>query len=380
MKIVVLGTRGFPDIQGGVEKHCENLYPRLVEKGCEVVVLGRRPYVGDKDYTYGGVKIVSVPCLKHRDFEAFFHTLYGVCLAKRMGCDILHIHAVGPSLFVLFARLLGLKVVMTHHGPDYLRRKWGGFARLILRLGELIGVTQANQVIVVSRTVADDIKKKYRRAVTFIPNGVILPETVTTEAALKEHGLEKGKYVLTVGRFVPEKGFCDLIEGFVRAQAADDPSGDPPLEGWKLAIVGRADFENRYSLRIQDESRDNPNIVLTGFLSSRPLQEVYSHAGLFVLPSYYEGLPIVLLEAMSYGLSCIASDIPANRNVESLAGDRFFAPGDTRELSLKIREFIGRPFTEEERKLQVNTITRRYNWDNIADEVLEVYEEVLKRR
>lgn len=386
MKIIVLGTRGFPNIQGGIEKHCEQLYPLLVKKGCQIVVLARKPYVGGNTTDYKGVNIVPLSCPKHKYFEAFFHTLYGIYMTKRMGCDIVHIHAVGPSIFTLLARLLGLKVVVTHHGPDYLRKKWGTFARLVLRLGECLGVTFANRVIVISKTIADDIKRKYKREVAIIPNGVILPTPATTEDALRKCRLEKGKYVLTVGRFVPEKGFCDLIDGFVKSQIADHPPAEstvPKAEGlethrsqtqpWKLAIVGSADYEDSYSLRIRDKSKGNRNIVLTGFLSGRPLQEMYSHAGLFVLPSYYEGLPIVLLEAMSYGLSCIASNIPANRSVEVLTEDRFFKPGDTQGLGSKIREFIQNPFPEEERRKQVRMITEKYNWDKIADQTLEVY-------
>ena len=147
-------------------------------------------------------------------------------------------------------------------------------------------------------------------------------------------------------------------------------------DDWKLVIVGKADHEDRYSRGLKEKADKNKNIILTGFLTGKPLQELYSHAGLFVLPSYYEGLPIVLLEAMSYGLSSIASDIPANRNV-GLNDDRFFKPGDVNEIAAKIEEFINKPFKEEERKRQIYMITEQYNWGRIAEDTLKVYKAVV---
>lgn len=143
-------------------------------------------------------------------------------------------------------------------------------------------------------------------------------------------------------------------------------------EKWKLVIVGRADHEDKYSLDLKNKASQSSNIILTGFLTGEPLWELYSHAGLFVLPSYYEGLPIVLLEAMSYGLSCIASDIPANREVW-LESDRFFKPGDVDAIALKIQGFIQRSLNEEQRKIQINTIAEKYNWETIAEMTLDVY-------
>ena len=147
-------------------------------------------------------------------------------------------------------------------------------------------------------------------------------------------------------------------------------------DDWKLVIVGKADHEDKYSRSLKKKAENNKNIILTGFLTGKPLRELYSHAGLFVLPSYYEGLPIVLLEAMSYGLSCIASDIPANRNV-GLDDDRFFKPGDVNAIAAKIEEFINKPFKEEERERQIYMITEQYNWGKIAEDTLKVYKSVI---
>ncbi len=372
MKIVVLGTRGFPNVQGGIEEHCRNLYPRLAKRGCKVVVFTRKSYVDTTITTYEDVKLIPLPCPKNKFLESFLHTLYGVFAAKKVHPDILHIHAIGPSLFTPLARLLGLKVVMTNHGPDYQRKKWGKLAKVILKLSENLGSRWANDIIGVSESIAGSIREKYNRDVAVIPNGVTVPAILKTENVLRKYGLERKKYILTVGRFVPEKGFHDLINAF---NSFTTLNCQLTTDNWKLVIVGRADHEDKYSLDLKEKAGKNRNVVLAGFLTGEPLQELYSHAGLFVLPSYHEGLPIVLLEAMSYGLSCIASDIPANRNIE-LSEDRFFKAGDVKALAIKVKEFIAKPLSEEDRKNQISMISERYDWEKIAEKTLEVYGKV----
>jgi len=370
MKIIVLGTRGFPNTQGGVEKHSENLYPQLVKKGCEVVVLTRKPYVNPAINSYQGVKLIPLSCPKNKFLEAFYHTFSGVFAAKKLKPDILHIHAIGPSLFIPLAKSLGLKVVMTNHGPDYNRKKWNWLGKIILRTGEAWGSKAADQIICISQSIADGIKKKYNRESKVIPNGVVMHQIVQSDNILKQYGLKKGKYILAVGRFVPEKGFHDLIEAFTMSQCHNVTTSQ--VKPWKLVIIGDADHEDKYSLELKRKAKNTPNVILTGFLSGLPLQELYSHAGLFALPSYYEGLPIVLLEAMSYGLSCVVSDIPANREV-GLQEDRYFKAGNIQQLAEKIIEFISKPLSPDEKSRQISLISEKYDWGRIAQQTLEVY-------
>ena len=365
MKIVVIGTRGFPGVQGGVENHCENLYPELVKQGCDVTVFSRSPYVDGKSGIYEGVKLVALDCPRNKFLETIVHTFKGVLKARMLHPDIVHIHAVGPALFAPLVRLLGMKVVITNHGPDYMRKKWNLPAKTFLRFCEKMGTVFANEVITIAKNIADDIKIKYGRESTIIPNGVNIPSPAETETSLKSFGIEKGKYILSVGRFVPEKGFDDLIDAF-------NMGG---FEGWKLVIIGDADHEDKYSMDLKVKAEYNPDIVLTGFLKGEPLHEFYSHAGLFVLASYYEGLPIVLLEAMSYGLSCIASDIPANRNID-MVENRFFSAGDISMLSDSMLNFINEPWGKENREKQVNMIAEKYNWETIARETIKVYKRI----
>ena len=373
MKVIVLGTRGFPDVQGGIESHCQNLYPWLVRGGCDVTVLARKSYMRKDLPNYLGVKLIPLSCPKSKYFEAFLHTFYGVCVAKKMGCDILHVHAIGPSLLIPFARFLGLRVVMTHHGPDYQREKWGKGAKRVLRLGEKWGCRRANAIICVSRFIAEDIEAKYKKLGLFIPNGVNIPGIATNGDALREYGLSEKKYILAVGRFSPEKGFHELILSFKSLQDRDSRFSG---QGYKLVIVGRADHPTEYSAGLEKMADGQKGIVLTGFLSGKPLQELYRHAGLFVLPSHYEGLPIVLLEAMSHGLSCIASDIPAHRNLNLLDEDRLFRAGDTSALSRKIEQFIERPLTDGQKRSQIARLAEEFSWEKAAGQTLKVYERV----
>ncbi len=367
MKITVAGLRGFPNVQGGIETHCEQLYPRLSGKGCDVTVFTRSPYMDAGATTHKGVRLHALPSSTNKFLETVLHTFRSVLSARQMSPDLLHIHAIGPSLFAPLARALGMKVVVTTHGPDYERAKWKGAAKAFLKFCEKMGMSGAHEVIAIADNIANDIHQKYGRTSTVIPNGVEIPIPLETTGALQQFGLEKGKYLLAVGRFVPEKGFHDLIDAF----------GKAGLDGRKLAIVGRADHADDYSSRLKEQAALNPNVVLTGFQKGTPLQELYSHAGIFVIPSYYEGLPIVLLEALSYGLPCIASDIPANKNVR-LNPDNFFRTGDIEDLVGKLADFAKRPISAEARKTQINMVERDYNWDTIAAETLKVYEKVLK--
>ena len=372
MKIIVLGTRGFPHVQGGIEKHCEELYTRLAALGCDVTVISRAPYTGLAPYEYRGVSIVPIACPKHKFLETISHTFLGIIKAKQLNGDILHIHAIGPALFTPMARLLGLRVVMTHHGPDYDRKKWNSFAKVILKLGEKLGATFAHQVIAISQPIAQAICQKFGRPVTVIPNGVVVRQRSAQDDVLKKNKLERGKYILSVGRFVPEKGFHELIDSFQEFVAMAPHRQD----GWKLVIAGDADHEDEYSRSLKLRSRRIPDVVLTGFQTGKSLQELYSHAGLFVLPSYHEGLPIVLLEALSYGSSCLVSDIPANREV-GLEEERYFSPGNVSLLAQKFNEFMAQPETEEQRQQRIQRIIDKYNWDTIAQMTIKVYGGIL---
>jgi len=363
--VAVLGLRGIPEVQGGVERHCQHLFPRLVRSGHSITILGRKPYIASEPYAFEGVKIIPLWSPRKKSLEAIAHTtlaLLWICL-HRKEFDLIHIHAIGPALLTPLARLTGLKVVVTNHGPDYDRQKWGGFAKWVLRTGEKLGARFAHSMITVSRTIRELMREKHAITAEYIPNGVVLPEKIPSGPVLEKFGLTKGRYVLAVGRLVPEKGFHDLIGAFSRSGS-----------DWQLALVGDADHEDSYSLGLKEQAANTANVVMTGFQKGAALGELYSNAGLFVLPSYHEGLPIVGLEAMSYELPMILSDIPANREIAE-AGE-LFPVGDVEALAGKIKSFLKSPELLSSPEIILNKrhrLDQEFNWDRIAEQTEWVY-------
>ncbi|WP_197020365.1 glycosyltransferase family 4 protein [Prevotella sp. P6B1] len=363
MKVVVTGTRGIPNIMGGIETHCEELLPRLVQLGYDITIIRRSSYVReDKPLTeWEGVKIIDIDAPKSKNFEAIIHTFRAINKAKALGADLVHIHAIGPNLLSPYARLLGMKVVMTHHGPDYNRDKWGKVAKMMLKLGERLGCMFANQVIVISNTVKTLIEEKCGRTknVTLIPNGVKHPETCSYPEYFCELGIEEGKYILGMCRFVPEKNLHHLIDAFLLLKKSKRIPND-----MRLVLAGDADFEDDYSMSLKKKAKEN-HVVLTGFVKDRKLHSLLTHASCFCLPSSHEGLPIALLEAMAYNIPVVASDIPANMEIR-LDESHYFPCGDIEKLADRLEGMISR-------SQKIHYDMSLYAWNIIAIQTAEVY-------
>lgn len=363
MKIFVTGTRGIPNIMGGIETHCEKLFPEMVKQfaDADVTVIRRRHYAhADGLKEWNGVKLYDVRCPKKKSLEAIIHTYRAIIRAKRHKADILHVHAVGPALLIPFARLMGLKVVFTHHGPDYDRDKWGKLATFMLKLGERLGTKYATEVIVISNVINAILVRKYNRTdCHLIYNGVPEPQFFTDENYMRELGIESRKYVLGMCRFVPEKNLHHLVEAFAKINK----------NGYKLVLAGDTDFEDDYSRKLKQMAKDN-GVVLPGFIKGEKLRTLLSNASCFVLPSSHEGLPIALLEAMSYRLPVVVSDIPANIEV-NLPDDNYFHLGEVDELAQKLQTIVDAPFVEKQYDLS------KYKWEHIAKQVYKVYQKAL---
>lgn len=363
IRIVVTGTRGIPDILGGVETHCEELFPRIAEKGLDVIVIRRKNYAHDRLTSYKGVALYDIPNIRKKSFEAIIHTFRAIWTARwKFHADILHIHAIGPAILTPFARLLGLKVVFTHHGPDYDREKWGKAAKFMLRFGERMGCVFANEVIVISEVINDIVKYKYgRNNAHLIPNGVPKPVRIKNTSYLDELKIEPGKYLFAMGRFVPEKNFHALIEAFSYLKSSE----------YKLVIAGDADIEDAYSRRLKSMAQQH-GVILTGFIKGEKLQALLSYARLFVLPSSHEGLPISLLEAMAYGLPVLASDIPANKEVCLPASDYFQCDEN---IVAHLCEALKNKLNDQ---TAVSYDLSRYDWDRIATQTAGVYSKITR--
>lgn len=357
-KIVVTGTRGIPNIMGGVETHCEELFPRIVDRGTNVTVIRRANYVKDELQEWRGVKLVNVDSPKKKSFEAIVHTFRAINKAEKLGADILHIHAIGPAMLTPYAKMRGLKVVFTHHGPDYDRDKWGFAAKMMLKFGERMGCEFADEVIVISDVIKNLIAKKYGRTknVHLIYNGVPEPEVCDYPEYFEDLGIEKGQYILGMCRFVPEKNLHHLIEAFVKTEHKD----------CKLVLAGDTDFEDDYSRGLKQMAKEN-GVVLTGFIKGKKLHSLLTNCRCYCLPSSHEGLPISLLEAMSYKVPVIVSDIPANKEI-GLEKSCYFPVGDVDALATKLQKNM------DEVCHHVEYDIRKYNWDVIADQVCKVYQ------
>ncbi|MEG1999749.1 MAG: glycosyltransferase family 4 protein, partial [Bacteroidales bacterium] len=289
------------------------------------------------------------------------HTFLGILYARREHADILHIHAVGPALLAPIAKMLGMKVIVTHHGADYDRQKWNAVAKFVLKQGEKLGVKYADRVIVISKSIRDDIHRKYPNTnLALIYNGVPQPVLTVKTDYITQLGLSPYKYVLALGRFVEEKGFDDLIKAFSEIEH----------NGYKLVLAGDADHKTEYSVRLKGLAKEN-GVILTGFIKGKRLNEIMTHSALFVLPSYHEGLPISLLEAMSYGKEVVVSNIPANCLTELSASD-FFDVGSITSLKEILEIKLAKDLS-----LKRDYDMYLYNWEHIANQTIALYKELL---
>lgn len=362
LRVTMLGIRGFPNVQGGVETHAEKLASALAALGCDVTAIVRSRYVEAGRTRWRGVKLVRVWAPGIPGLETFVHTFLGVLGAAFHRPDILHIHAIGPAFFAPLARAFGLPVVVTFHSRNYEHKKWGRIARFVLRLGERAGMTYAGGAVAVSSGLAAHLTGRYRRPVSVIPNGIDPPQRIDSAANLQAFGLAPQRYVLMVARIDEDKRQLDLIAAYARLR---EPQ-------WKLALVGAADYSGAYARQVADAVRATPGIIMLGHRSGAELAELYSHAGVFVLPSGFEGQPIAVLEAASYGLPVILSDIAAHREI-ALSHARYFGVGDIAGLTEHLQAVCASPQSGSCDEAECARLMARHDWHTIAQCTLEVY-------
>ncbi|WP_137167939.1 glycosyltransferase family 4 protein [Salinimonas lutimaris] len=359
MKLCAVGLRGIPDVMGGIESHCQQLYPRMVKSGMDITVICRSPYVDKNRKEFEGVELRSVWTVKHKFAETFLHTFLAIFYARFVvKPDVLHIHGIGPALFTPLAKLLGMQVMVTHHGADYDRQKWNEFAKKILKFGESMAVKFADRAIVVGRTLTGRLQasnKKQADNIKFVPNGALtgVNPDLGADKLPADLNLTPAEYVLTVARLVPEKGIHDLVEAYRQSNS-----------DLKLVIVGSADHEDEYSRSLTKQASDN--IIFAGRRSGDELNALYKFARVFCLPSYHEGLPIVALEAIAAGTEVLISDITPNMDI-GLPEDSYFRVGDTDQLADKITHV-------DQLNLALNkeNFLNTFNWDTISVDTAEI--------
>lgn len=366
MKIAMLGHKRIPSREGGVEIVVEELSKRLVKKGCLVTCYNRKghhvsgdKYDQEKIDSYKGIEIKHVWTYEKKGLAALTSSFCAAIEAAFSNAEIIHIHAEGPAVMSFIPKLRGKRVIVTIHGLDWKREKWGKFASKYIKFGEKQAVRHADEIIVLSKSVQDYFMTEYGRRTIYIPNGVsrhIIRENINID---KRWGLKKDNYVLYLGRIVPEKGIQYLLEAWKRIKTEK-----------KLVIAGGASDTDEFYEKLRQSSS---NVIWTGFVQGEVLEELYSNAYIYCLPSDLEGMPLSLLEAMSYGNCCLVSNI---EECVSVVEDKavIFEKSNIVDLKNKLQYLLdNKEKVINYKNMASEYICNKYDWDRMVDETMKVY-------
>lgn len=376
MKIAFIGQKGIPAFSGGVEKHVEVMAAKMAEFGHEVFAYARNNYTDPKLKNYKGVRIIHLPSISSKHLDAISHTFLATIHALFQDYDVIHYQAIGPSSLSWIIKLFRPKIalVSTFHCQDYYHQKWNWLAKMYLKLSEKIACQIPDRTIAVSNILAKLVKEKYGREAEIIPNGAAVRYSSEKEV-LEKFGLKEKRYILSVGRLIKHKGVHYLIEAF---KQLEDTTRVP--NNFKLVIVGEGFHTDDYVKYLKFLSRNRPNIIFTGALYGRELDQIFSHAFIFIQPSESEGMSIALLESMGHGTPALVSDIPENREVVDNCGF-YFRPGDIADIKSKLAYFINQPDLTSDIGCQgKDRILKYYGWDASVKKTLKVYEQLIQKK
>lgn len=369
MKIAMIGHKRMPSREGGVEIVVEELATRLVKDGHQVDVYNRKgKNVQDKRADtekrklkeYKGVRLITIPTINKKGIDALLYSFFATIRALFCKYDIIHYHSEGPCAMLWIPHILGIKTVATIHGLDWQRSKWGIFATKYLKFGEKIAAKYADEIIVLSKGVQNYFQDTYNRNTNFIPNGVNEPKIKKANIIKEKYGLSKNSYILFLARIVPEKGLHYLIDAYKKIDTDK-----------QLVIAGGASHTNGYLEEIKEKIKNDDRIIMTGFVQGQELEELYSNCYLYCLPSDVEGMPISLLEAMSYGCKCLVSNIEENTQIiENYATT--FKKGNIEDLKEKLKVALNNNDTIDN-KDQIKHILEKNSWDKVLNETKKLY-------
>lgn len=370
LNIAMFGHKRVPSREGGVEIVVEELSVRLTEKGHSVTCYNRGGHhVSGKEFDnlesqkLDNVNLKTVFTIEKKGLAAVTSSFFASLCCAFGKYDTVHIHAEGPAAFCWIPKLFGKKIVVTVHGLDWQREKWkGGFGAKYIRLGEKMAVKHADEIIVLSKSVQEYFRNTYNRETKFIPNGVNRPKSQEADLIKKEYGLKKDDYILYLGRIVPEKGEHYLVEAFKKIHTDK-----------KLVIAGGASDTDEYMEKLKKLAAEDDRILFTGFVQGRLLEELYSNAYVYCLPSDLEGMPLSLLEAMSYGCCCLTSDIAECKEVvEDKAV--LFKKGNVQDLKDKLQFLCDHEKNVESYKINAaDFVCKKYNWDKVVEQTEKLY-------
>lgn len=370
MKIAMIGQKGIAIGAGGVERHVEELSIRLAKEGHSVTIYYRDTFIKEDIKEYKGITLKKIKTFKLKSLDAIVYTLKATLNALNCKYDIYHYHALGPASLSFIPKIFGKKIIVSVHGLDWERDKWGSIGKTYLKFGEFITGNFADKVISVSDNLKDYFIKKYKKRnstnTIFIPNGVNDAKHLNANL-IKSYGLSSNNYILFLSRIVPEKGAHYLIQAYNSISIKD-----------KLVIAGGSSFTDSYFNKLKILAKENKNILFTGNVAGDLLKELYSNCLFYVLPSDIEGMPLTLLEALSYGKYCLVSDIKENVDVinSNILGEKF-VKSNVKDLQYKISFILKNKSYENNEKLRIEYIKVKYNWDNITNETILLYKELL---
>lgn len=369
VKIAMLGHKSIPSRQGGIEIVVEELAVRMAAQGHQVTIYNRSGHhVSGKEFDqkklreYKGIRMKYVPTIDKKGLAAMSASFFAAVAAAFGKYDVVHFHAEGPCAMLWLPKLFGKRCIATVHGLDHQRAKWGKFASTYIMLGEKCAVRFADEIIVLSEGVQKYFLDTYGRKTRFIPNGVNRPVLHEAEIIKNKFGLEKDTYILFLGRLVPEKGLRYLIQAFKQVKTDK-----------KLVIAGGSSDTDEFASELWEMAKDDDRIIFTGFVQGQELDELYSNAYVYTLPSDLEGMPLSLLEAMSYGNCCLVSDID---ECASVVEDKalIFKKSDVNDLKEKLQLACDQPKIVEQMKAEAaDFICGKYNWDDVVKETLSLY-------
>ena len=370
LSIAMFGQKRIPSREGGVEIVVEELCTRMVAQGHNVTCYNRGGHhVSGSEYDskrlkeYKGIKLKTVPTIEKKGLAAVSSSFFAALCCAFGKYDVVHIHAEGPAFFCWLPKLFHKRVIVTVHGIDWQREKWkSGFGSKFIHKGEKNAVKYADEIIVLSKGVQDYFEKIYGRKTVFIPNGVSNHIERKPQIIKNKFGLDKDEYILFLGRLVPEKGIKYLIEAFKQVDTEK-----------KLVIAGGSSDTSEFENEMKEIAKEDKRILFTGFVQGQELEELYSNAYVYVLPSDLEGMPLSLLEAMSYGNCCLISDIPECAEVvEDKA--LIFKKADVKDLQSKLQDACDHSEKVDAHKKQAaNFICKKYNWDEVVKETMKLY-------
>lgn len=365
----MIGHKRVPSREGGVEVVVEELSTRLVKLGHQVDIYNRKgrnvqDKNADKDKQklkeYKGTRIITIPTINKKGADALIYSFFATIRALFGKYDVLHYHAEGSCAMLWIPHLFKKRIVVTIHGLDWQRSKWGGFATKYIKFGEKCAAKYADEIIVLSKGIQKYFKETYNRDTNFIPNGVNKPELKEANIIKEKYGLEKDSYILFLARIVPEKGLHYLIDAFKQIDTDK-----------KLVIAGGASHTNDYLDNIRNVVAEDDRIIMTGFVQGDEHMELFSNCCIYCLPSDVEGMPISLLEAMSYGCNCLVSNIEENTQVCGEFADTF-EKSNVSNLKEKLEKFLSKKLEKDNMGIS-DYILREYNWDDVIDKTEKLY-------